>query len=401
VARVGAYGELGAFRETSPLATARTGHAVVVVAGDVYAVGGSDGASPLATVERAHILDPAEAPAPPSTTLALGDGVGLPGGAWTYRIAATRAADDPHDPAGETIASAPRTVWTPARDEGVVVTLAWTAVPGAAGYRIYRSATPGAATEALIGTVTGADVVTFVNAGAVASPSIAPREPGDVGAWQLAATLGTARAEPGVVAVPSTSDPAVTFLYAAGGLDADGALATFEWLTITAGDVPTVSGPTAGAATIGTARARPSTWTAVIGSTAYVWIGGGESGGVAVTDTRGFAVDGASGAAGTMTAVEYNGRSGAPTFTANELLFVLGGGVSAETGAAAAQVCTGIGLGGCTPDQPPHLRNWNNLGTAVLHARNRHAVAHARPFVYILGGSSATEPLAEVERAQE
>jgi hypothetical protein len=55
------------------------------------------------------------------------------------------------------------------------VTVSWTAVAGATGYRVYRTDSPGSfPVNSLVGTISGGGVVTFLDGGAAASPGSPP-----------------------------------------------------------------------------------------------------------------------------------------------------------------------------------------------------------------------------------
>jgi hypothetical protein len=101
-------------------------------------VRGSDGAA-LSTVERAQVLKVADAPlltAPERFTM---DGATLPSGTLYYRVSAILDGTDVENPNGETLPSDEYPVKTNVALNAVRLT--WNCVPGAAKYRIYRTAT--------------------------------------------------------------------------------------------------------------------------------------------------------------------------------------------------------------------------------------------------------------------
>ncbi|HOU93878.1 MAG TPA: hypothetical protein PLU22_22665, partial [Polyangiaceae bacterium] len=107
----------------------------------LYVIGGNSGAGAISSGYRAEVLRVEDAPQiTGDLTIALEpDGVGP--GLWYYRVSAVMDAADADNPGGETLPSEPLPitvpVWAP---EDFQITLRWTPVPGAASYRVYRSA---------------------------------------------------------------------------------------------------------------------------------------------------------------------------------------------------------------------------------------------------------------------
>ena len=73
-------------------------HGSVTVGRFVYAVGGTDGAQALTSVERAYVLSPEERPRVTSVSLELNESEGLGQGTWSYRVAGVMAADESVQP---------------------------------------------------------------------------------------------------------------------------------------------------------------------------------------------------------------------------------------------------------------------------------------------------------------
>ncbi|HEX8704470.1 MAG TPA: hypothetical protein VF815_36905, partial [Myxococcaceae bacterium] len=211
VAPVNAFGEVGdctgapcTFQtlERTPLAEARRGLAAVVrtVPNDtsyLYVLGGvrgSDGAT-LATVERAQVLKVSGAPvlAPPERLSE--EGGMLSPGAFYYRVSAVLGGTNVENPHGETLPSEEYPV--KANEALKSARLTWRCVPGAAKYRIYRTATanersgaerlleevPAPATPACTGSPL--PQVSYVDMGTKAPAANAPRPlpPGALGNW--------------------------------------------------------------------------------------------------------------------------------------------------------------------------------------------------------------------------
>jgi hypothetical protein len=106
------------------------------------------------------------------------NGGALTAGPHSYVITATRVTDNGVAPtftrvSGETVASNEITVTNAAGDAN---SLNWPSVPGASGYRVFRSGTPGVYADTLIATLTGENTTTFVDTGlatAVGTPPVA------------------------------------------------------------------------------------------------------------------------------------------------------------------------------------------------------------------------------------
>ncbi len=232
----------------------------------LYVIGGDTGAGAVTTGYRAEVLRVEDAPQiTGDLTIALDpDGVGP--GLWYYRVSAVMDAADADNPGGETLPSEPLPitvpVWAP---EDFQITLRWSPVPGAAGYRIYRSPEAGdpLSAAALIGTTsagdpasTADDVLALTDDGLVAGAA-QPRVLGDLGEWIALPALGTARADYGLAVATDPADSSVRHVYALGGVDAAGVeLGSFEFLTITLGadGSHTVGSWTAGASAFGAKR---------------------------------------------------------------------------------------------------------------------------------------------------
>lgn len=115
-------------------------------------------------------------------------------GTYYYAVSAVFAGNDASNPSGESLPSEPASIIMPALDLGLKVTLAWTSVPGAVSYRVYRTRTPDANVfdMALLRTVTTPGIT---DDGQAAPPSSAdqPLRPGALTNWQRVGALRTAR----------------------------------------------------------------------------------------------------------------------------------------------------------------------------------------------------------------
>jgi hypothetical protein len=132
-------------------------------------------------------LDTATLSAPYGVTATLG--AAGDGGVWSgtgtvfHRVTATNAS-------GETIGSVETSTTVDVTTKRI--TLAWTQVPGATGYRIWRSATAGTYTPTALRTTIGSGAtVTFIDNGAALSAGTIPIV-NTSGGWLLTPTLGAA-----------------------------------------------------------------------------------------------------------------------------------------------------------------------------------------------------------------
>lgn len=413
------FGAPGAFTEQRyRLRRARTFGGAVRVGRFLYVVGGHDGADDVATVERAYVLDPAERPSVVDLEIQVTMDEGLDPGLYYYRVAAVRPDDHPNNPTGETLASERFPVILP--DIGVAgralrVVLVWSDVPGAAGYRIYRSPAPDdpAGAERLLAEV-GAGEVTYTDTGLDPTGDQAPLELGATGVWRRAATLASARRGAAVATIRDPDDPAVWHIYAAGGRGAAGNLDSIEVVSVTVlpGGRQTVADPRTATPALGTARWQAGGYgvdheiaSRVAEGEPWLYVAAGTTaaaGGSAVADCDAFMVQ-PGGDLGARVVVDRMSPAGAGFghAAANNFLHVFGGsGGTASAGIRSAEQC-GPGRpctsGGMDPPDPPDLVNWNNAGVNLGVARVHMGTAVLPGFIYIVGGTDGTDPLASSE----
>lgn len=230
VAPVTPFGDLGGdcssgtcrFRilDRTPLPEGRSGHGAFSYTDStgtswLYVVGGSSGPATLDGTLRAQILRAADAPDLTEPEPAAGT---LPQGTWYYRVAAVMAGDDPVNPGGETLASDEQPHTVPAEQGGAA--LRWRCVPGAASYRVYRTAEANAASGGgVLLTTLAAQAAcsgdplpdeTFTDDGSLTAGSERPLPPGALGQWVAQAPLRQDRAQAGLERVGD-------ILYVAGG----------------------------------------------------------------------------------------------------------------------------------------------------------------------------------------
>lgn len=410
-APVNPFGALGSwFAIPNPLTTAgaptaRTLARVERVGHFLYLVGGNDGAAPVSTVSRAEILDPAEAPIVTDISARRGMGTGLGAGVWTYRVAALFPATDAQNPGGESLASDPVPVRLPTGLPDVLrITLDWSDVTGASGYRVYRSPAADAApgTEQLIAEVT---TRTYEDDGSAPIDTRAPLPLGAHGTWATLPALATPRSGLGLAQALDPADATVHYLYAIGGHDAAGApVATYELLRVqvTGARTHTVAAAwTPGATSLGVARAELSAYAVdhvaapvVPAPRTYVYAGGGAGAAGSVSNVDVGEVQ-AGGQLSAWAAVSASRNvSGYASAAGNGFLYVFGGGPTATASCFSAEICDGSA--GCAG--PPLVRNWNNEGVSFGTARYLPGSTTESSFIFIVGGTSGTGALASTEQ---
>jgi len=167
--------------------------------------GNSPVGKPLGGIERAMILDPAQAPT--LADPAVGGGGTLPTGTYCYKVSAVMGMGDADNPKGETLASDERggTLSGPGK-----ISLSWAAVTGAAYYRIYRTqaANGVSSTEVLladnVGATTYADDGTAM-IGSDASGLATPLPIGSTGVWVNQVNLVIPRLDGAAVIAPESN----------------------------------------------------------------------------------------------------------------------------------------------------------------------------------------------------
>lgn len=366
----------------------------------VYVVGGDTGSGASGKAYRAEILDPAKVPGFDDLDIVKGGGTGLGKGTWVYRVAAVMGGSDPTNPGGETLPSEPIVVQLPDFAGKLKVTVKWTAVAGAAAYRVYRSVMADSAlgTEKQVGPdVTG---TSFEDAGAAAT-GLGPLPVGSTGAWvDLGKDLGAAREGAGIALAPHPTTAGQYYLYAMGGKSGGTMLKTIEYLSIKAdgpADHTVGTWQTAGTQLgngrwqIGAYVASPQNSSNVPAGTAWVYAGPGLGmGSMVVRDIDAMTV-GASGDLGSkVTLAKDFSAAGYGAVIANNYLFEFGGAMgSPSTSSASGYICeVPPTTGGCT-GPGPEVKNWNSLGGIdFMPGRYLMGSAVESAFIFILGGET-------------
>jgi hypothetical protein len=419
----------------------------------MYLVGGHDGTNAQSTLLRAQVLDPTATPAIDELDAELGDpdaDTGLEGGLYYYRVSATFPSDDDNNPGGESLPGELLPVQLPDRDEGIVLSLTWAPIPGAHGYRVYRTPMADAAADELellveqaCGTLatdlcdcgTNADDCGYTDDGTVSTMgSETPMPTGSLGVWHA---VDGARCEDANCALTSAREGLVTvavrdrveastttdtyYLYAFGGRNAAGTyLASFELATVTVNlasasvaETQTVADWVAGANDFVSARADLGAWvmnaesSALIrgsGSPNAVWIylGGGRTTGDSAADgSIAAALVQAGGNLGAWVSDgDATGLVGLGAGSANDQLYTFGGKTSSDgTSAALCGSPAGMG-GGCSGGitDPPDIQNFNSLGGAASVDRMFMGYTQESAFFFLLGGHNGTNAVATTER---
>jgi hypothetical protein len=217
IASVDKYGNVGAwFLGHNKLGAARTRLQLISVpsstgsGGHVYAVGGEAASGAVATVSRAKILLPSEAPQVTKTTVTLGGT--LTRGTWYYRVSAVLDGTDADNPMGETLTSEEVTAHTV--DTGKVI-LEWSAVPKAATYRVYRTAMIDGTSKDEVLLADALTATSFTDDGTATAGSARPLAQGELGVWVDIAALNVPRRSLGLAMAHDPTGNA--YLYAVGG----------------------------------------------------------------------------------------------------------------------------------------------------------------------------------------
>lgn len=366
----------------------------------LYLTGGSDGEGATDTTLRAQILDPLATPEIVDVDAALGEGQGVGPGLWFYRVSALFPEDDPSNPGGESLPGEVLNVQLPLEAPELVFTLTWEATPGASGYRVYRSPQANAPIGQiqLLAEVMGGDTLTFVDDG-----SRAPTQPpaqeelplpqGALGVWHQVSSLGTPRQAHATVVVPDLSQEGRWFLYALGGQNANGVLASGEVAVLTqAPHGGQVVGPWQPlSATLGQARAELGGFVvtradteAVLGLDSFLYLGPGQGSNGGVRAMEAGLVDPVTGDIASFTSVDgpTPTRVGYGPLEANGFLFMMGG--------SGRRASNGNDTSGEVVTPAPTIGGWDALGGgSMLMPRIFMGTAQESAFFFIAGGATS------------
>jgi hypothetical protein len=366
----------------------------------IYLVGGNDGTNVVDTVLRAQILDPLAAPRFNTLTIDYGGGSGLQGGVWIYRIAALFGAGDLRNPSGESLASDPIVVRVPDVPDRIHLGISWEPVANAVGYRIYRSPAVDAGSGAERWLTDVGNTTDYLDDNSLATtPAVQPLPNGALGEWATVATLPRPLESPCVTAGADPSDPDISYIYVAGGLDDNAAVRDeIYYLTVTEQDplTQTVSGFTTSTNTLGVARYRCAGYTvdsslhSVVTTLGEAWIyfGAGSDG----NNTDGATDGGRITVGGELAAFQgvnniTPGRSGYGSAAASNYLYIFGGGrgnapTTPNASGSEAEIVGPL----------PAIANWNSLaGSGIVTPRVLMGSAQESAVIFVIGGTTDTQ----------
>jgi hypothetical protein len=417
-AQLDIFGALTAWQQQRyRLNTARTRIGIAREGRCMYAVGGSSTiatSTPLASVERACLLTFDDAPVVSDPVVMRAASGGLAMGSWLYRVSAVMAAADAFNPNGETLPS-DEVVATLVRNS--TVTLSWTAVPGAASYRVYRSPMVNgvSGTETLLADAVSATM--FTDDGSL-TPAAAdldhtPLKVGSTGVWTNVAMLVHARDGAGVTLAPDPSG--ALFMYALGGNgDCTGGTATApmacaEFASLST-DGASLGAWTATSGALNTPRWSPGATyaSALVGETrnfpaltggpvVYVTAGTTGAAGATALNTTEFArvVMGGDLAAFTNTTRSYSGGAGGALEAAviNSTFYAFGGTTAAPNSTGLSSVKSG------PPANTGDITTTLNNSGMMVSLHGNYGLADETAYFFVIGGTTTgTDAVTTVEQ---
>ena len=411
-AGVDVFGEISAWRgEVRRLPEPSTFAASARIGRFLYVLGGHDGTSATTSVNRAEILDPLETPEVVDLDLTLDEDapMGLRQGLWHYRISAIFGPADSNNPSGESLPGEALVVQLPALP-GLHLTLEWTSIPGAVGYRIYRTeaAGDGVDTVKLLDEVDAVSL-RYTDAGFDVTPDLVPLQNGSLGAWAGVGALSTPREAASAVAVRGAL-AGRWHLLVFGGRDSIGVLNTWESATVDIGPtgaqavtpfVPSASPFGAGRAEHTVVAVTNADARAVPAGRTVIFVGPGRTDG-GYTRAVNFAEllpDGGL-TAFTQTDSVSGDLAGYAGGSANGFLFAFGGRSGPTDGGISAELCITSQNPGCNqaPGEPGDLRSWNNLGVRLTEPRVYAGMAQESAFFFVAGGFNGMAVSRTVDR---
>ncbi|MBN1335347.1 MAG: IPT/TIG domain-containing protein [Deltaproteobacteria bacterium] len=403
-ATVDKFGDLGEWTELPETLDAPLTLAGVARVGRfVYLVGGNDGSGAVDTLLRAQVLDPLEAPRIDDIEVDYSESDdGLMGGTWIYRVAALF--DDTYDdnPGGESLPSDPFVMRLPDLDPMLYVTIGWTEVEGASGYRIYRSPEPdaGSGAEEWVVDVSSGSTISWQDTGLTTDPTVLPLPKASLGRWESLDPMGSAREGACVGVGQDPTDSSTWYLFAAGGRDASGVVLdtveVFDFIVVEEHDHEGGSWTTSAYA-LDVPRWQCAGWSVTsdlhpnvaLGET-WFYVGAGlTTGGSVDTTTEAWLVG--SGDFEDYQAVDaMRSRAGYGYGAASNTLYTFGGaGGDPDASTDSALICA-VGTGGCAGG-PPELKNWNALGLSLNESRYLPGSAQESSVFFIVGGETSTD----------
>jgi cysteine-rich repeat protein len=395
-ARVDSLGELGPWSFLStPLPSPLRSAGVVRIGRYIYLVGGHDGNNPLSTVWRAQILDPLASPSFTSNLSISVDPIGLPQGSYVYRISALFAPGDDDNPNGESLPSDPFVVRLPdVSPDNLPLTLEWVPVPGASGYRIYRGIAGAGSVEWLTDVVGGA-TANYTDLGATTDPAgPQPLAPGSLGEWSSMPPLAVPREAPCVAWGQDPSDPTVAYLFVGGGHDGAAPRGDIVYLDIDliADLDQNANGWATSAQTLAGGRYQCGAYSLtnefhsrVAPGDTWIYFGGGNGSGS--TDVGLVNAGGDFDPAQWYPGVNGPANSAYGFAAASNFIYAFGGDPPVASGRSGELCGPGLNCNAGPPD-PPEIRNFNALGTAMCESRGFMGSAQESSVFFVIGGDN-------------
>jgi hypothetical protein len=412
VAALDKYGTLGAWAvQKQKLPEGRAGHALVRQGKYLYVLGGTTASNgtggvtpagaPTATILRARLLDPADAPVLQDPVAGTVDAGGLAKGTWYYKVSAVLASGEETLPSNEGIAVVA---------QGGTVTLTWSAVAGASHYRVYRSAQADGTSQSEVllkdnVVANDAGLLTYVDRGQDTPGTEKPEVRGATGAWTaLGATLFRARSNTAALVEKDPSGQAYVYVLGgwgdcAGGtayaLMGCGEFATIDATGATLGSFAALAQTFTprmrhGVSSMNALNGPPSFGDAGGANAAYLFVGGGRGPTAGVSSTsveHALVLNGGQVGAWTVPGKSFsNLRDGDQFWVAVGYVFAFQGGDPAQTYDHTSESAVSVTVNATSIT----LDNWSNAGANLggANKRGRHGVALESAHFYIIGGTS-------------
>ena len=407
LASMSPYGVLGPFRyAAAPLPAGRAFANATVVGDMLYLVGGHDGTGPVNTALRAEVLDPRDAPEV-TNILAEVTGNGLKAGLWFYKVSAVMDDTYQRNPGGETLPSDPVPIQVPGNPQlkvssvSLEITLVWDPIPGAKGYRVYRTPTVGlpSGNEVLLAEVPAAQT-TYTDAGGDPVSNQRPLRIGDLGAWHQAPAMNHARWGAGLGKARDPLVPNLGYLYSvAGKTSGSAARKDYEFLPVdweTGETLPGAVWIPDGGNLLANGRYLIAAY--VVDSVAtirlanpndtWIYAGAGDLGGGTLTRDVDAALVLPGGLLAPWIAVTdvTPSHAGYGFAAAANQLFVFGGQNGGASSSGKSSMLCGTGSG-CGP--LPTIQNWN-AGIGLVLDRVNMASSVAAANIFIVGGRNGS-----------
>ena len=181
----------------------------------IYLVCGYDGFSNHSSkqVLSAQILDPLAVPVLDLSLEFNLSYAGVASGRYVYKVSAVYPSSYARNPGGEGLPSEGLTVIVP-QISGLLLIITWGPVPGASGYNVYRSVSPGSTQMGLLGSTSNFYFVDDGNITVVKTTTPLPQ--GSLGTWHSVGSLNIPRSFTAISSVPDSLSPTRFYLHVGG-----------------------------------------------------------------------------------------------------------------------------------------------------------------------------------------